>query len=203
MKRTIESIKEDIQGLLPYFSHLPKQKKPRNKKEWIEQHEFLASKLNANDKTKRVFSSPDILFTISEFLIPRKTSDFKEFLVTLREGTLVLKKVSKTFKVRVYALLRRSIQNFIPPLNIFPPQYNFLMTTDNKTDFLRSLDVLEAQFMYMDNKWPYSRVLRVKARRIWSLHENDFDWSGITFDMNDSCKTCLISWVAMTCHQLE
>ena len=100
MKRTIESIKKDIQALQPYVAHLPKQKKPRNKKEWIEQHEFVASKMNANDKTKRVFSSPDILFAISEFLIPRKTSDFKELLVTLREVTLVLKRVSRTFKVR-------------------------------------------------------------------------------------------------------
>ena len=151
------------------------------------------------DAKNRVLSGSDMLLTISSFLIPQKTSDFKEFLCTVREKTLVLRKVSKPFKMNVYILLRRSIENFISPNNIRPSQYIQLINAWNKNDFLKALDVLEASFMYIDNMWPYANVSYCDARLIWRLDENDFQWFDVVFENNGFCSKYILSWVAMTC----
>ena len=213
MKRTILSIKEEINHvLIPAFSDLPKQKRPRNKKEWIEQHELLTKKLDSiKTSSSRIFSCKDVLFYICTFLVPRKTSDFKEFLISLREETLVLRKVSKTIKIHVSAIVRQAIENFVAPLGHHQPahfKYLLQQKSTKQENFLKALDLMEAKFLSMDNKWPYARVSRKKAKQVWNLDEDDLLWSGVQFTCDKSyketkrfsCATYIMSWVAMTCH---
>ena len=205
MKRTISSIRDEIENF-PSLSYIPKSKQPRNKKEWISKHAFLSGKIEANKKTKSIFSFPDVIFSILQFLIPSPTSDMMMFLRSLREDTFVLRNVSKDLRGQtpLYSIARRALDNFVPPLGLVPAHYEHVLSCEKK-DFFNALDLLETMVLFLFNMYPKRYVHRTYAKKIWDLRETDLDFTNVQFSRHEggprgnSCETHIVVWASMAC----
>ena len=151
-----------------------------------------------------------ILFHISSFLVPEKTSNLHEFLKSLRNDTLILHKISKKIREQnpINIIIRHSLDNFSRPMGLNTAHWEYLLASKTRETFLSALDLLETRFLYWYNKWPYLRVFHGNAMRLWKMTQEDLDWVALVFKHDScgsrrvgmSCSTHELAWAAMVCH---
>ncbi len=150
----------------------------------------------------------DILFTIISFLLPGPCTSFQVFSQEL-DRAFMLWRVSKKIQkqIPVYALFKSALVAF-QPLRI-PVQYQAVLAARGCPGAIgfKAWARLQSLFRRESARWPYAKVFRGKALKLWNLTVEDTWWCEILFTSDQmgfhpgySCCKYDAAWAALCCN---
>jgi hypothetical protein len=225
-RKTIAEIKANIEEcVLPHARDVAKRasifdtkkhqvytpnKRPRLHSEWAQWYEMLTCQITAltpvatysDHATPPSFPSmPDILFSIVSFVLPRRTTSFKEFLQQLHSA-MAIRCVSKIFHAQVpyFTLVKNSMRMFVPVL--VPAHYAVARDANCLASFFTAWVLLKKRYWEYLKLRPKSDIRpRQHGFKIWGITPIDCYGAGLVYhDFMYNPTVHKMAWAAMCCH---